>query len=386
VTSDTLTLSIAAQVEILRAALTVGSGRFYADWAARAIALQRFVYGNVENSAAVTSAEAIETFLANDWALNVVRLPRLTSAATQFHPSRSQAAYLGRFGIRRLSLAQPGDGYIAVDNASYEKRGLWTLLHELGHVAHHSKFFIHVSNAYRQICMEPEREGEIWAETTGGYVADVVERSADIFAAAWLVSDDLRRANQLLSLEGRVLVRLERAVSGLSLEIKSRKAAEEINTAAAESRQKHLNGPYPAVESVASRAAWAAWNVHEWRSNGIALPPSMGPSNIQRRNVNLARVALKNLLPALKYDHWDPILVTGDVRHRPAYYIPIATIPRSGSAVDAGLSWRHMMKAAHVPGKTLGAWLSQVEDGESLMMFPRTPAERALDLEGAFRF
>ena len=359
----------------------------YPDWRARSKALLSYLV-DVPPGLVITDLEDIEQALRQKWGLPTVRISSSATGHTptgQFHPTRREARSLGRFSMRRLALTTPGDGYIAVDAAHYPRRGHWMMLHELGHVALHWSALLAFSDAYRRICISPTEERDVWSTVAARFTPARMEAEADLFAARWLLLARHDPSVDGLSKRGQLTIALEHAMSGRTVDCGDARKVVEANLRGEEISDEHRGGPYPAAGPLHQRAAWAMVNIgnrdlpHLLRS--ILAPDVVAPTPLRRiRLADLSRIILE--------DHWDPLMVVAHDGSLPKYYIPIASIPRPGSsASDLELAWRHLMKPTFHPGRPLQSWTEQAQNtGEGLMVFARTPAERALDAEGRFRF
>ncbi len=82
---------------------------------------------------------------------------------------------------------------------------------------------------------------------------------------------------------------------------------------------------------------------------------------------------------------WAPILIPGSASGHPAFHIPVRPVPSSKSG-DSELGWAHMAAPIARKPRSLEAWVAAARaQNAGLLLFPRNPAERALDREGRVR-
>lgn len=360
-------------------------------WADRASFLRHIAYHSTFDLP-LDDTDQIESFLSNQWNISVVTIPgdAWSHSSIEIHATTARARELGRISLRRLSLFHTGNVYIAFSNRENRNDRLWILLHELGHLAHHGEVFMACVDSYRKICAAPGLEEALCSILAMKMDSISMERDADIFAANWL------RRHLDESWVGALESDSPSAVWGLISRAfdGSYPLIDPLDgVASLHERSSRLLGlvprEYPIDGLPVVRAMWALLRVLECKnedSRFVDKVYDLAPSSVK----GLLHLHPGDVVEWIRGDNWEPALVM----HRevpPDYFVPISPVPHSSDIVaetDLGLTWRNMYKRIGIrSNRTLDEWLAIHAEypGRGLMLFPRTPAERAIDSKDALR-
>ncbi|GAA1834505.1 hypothetical protein ACFFOM_10055 [Microlunatus capsulatus] len=360
------------------------------NWQEKSDFLQRIAYGDDEfDQPAILERTQIALFLRRRWGLPVVLTSPegLQSSTTALHGEQNEALQLGRFSIRRFSGFQRGDGYLVVDKNHYRRSGLWILLHELGHVAHHASTFTEASDIYRALARNPAATGEFGRSLIGKFSSPVMEDDADRFAAHWLLRGRVAgwRPDSHLDALGWAVARLSIAFDGCYPDASTKAKAVVLNREGAQLQQMISGGSGPLGQAPDRRAAHAVFE-----AAGLLQEPT-SPQRLAESSltsVGSLQSPLRTIYPdelgSLDWRReWDPILVRSPGA-RVRYYVAIA--PRaalSNPSDDTTCLWRSVYRMDRINGRDrpLESWLRQHRESPhaGLMLFFRTPAERLID-------
>jgi hypothetical protein len=357
----------------------------------------------------VESYGSIREFLRAHWEIPVVETEDQVAELEQLGGARS----IGRCGVRLLDLVGKEDTHIVVrrDPGGDEHRMLWTLLHELGHLAWHFELLQTVSAVYQRLCLNPGLETELAAFSyeQGRRLRGLTELEADLFALDWLLprwwfSEDGGVAlPDGLTPDGHRYLALRRAF-GSSPGQPSRAQVDVLNRAGADERGRS-EGALRAGATRWRRAGWLLWNRDRFEGpfsgelideygqlvggGGRYVPelrqPKFGEGEIEPDVTWLPRVSAEDAEAAVDEPQWMPLLIASEGSRYPEYNIPIRPLPTRESR-DSRLRWSHMFKPPTQKALPLETWIGRArEQGAGLLLFARTPAERALDAEGVPR-
>lgn len=357
------------------------------DWPTRAGFL-RHIVGRGGQGPVLDDPDAIEDFLRARWQLPVLRIgSTLLGDATTVHGTRRDAEQLGRFSLRHLSLFDHGSGYIVVDADHYTRRALWTLLHELGHIAHHVELFMRVGDSYREICKRPELERNLHSSLRSALATPRLERAADLFAAHWLLAGHGSTSPKPRQEVAPWLYGLLcKAFDGRYPDASPAPGGAVASGAALRWLSRMSGRPYSARSAPLYRASWALLAAYD----DPAGLPADGPSHMPAAAPDgaLRRLSAAGVRDWALGDAWDPVIVCHpDVA--PDHYVPITPAHGVPPGTEADCLWLNMFKRTGrlTEGRPLGEWLEPRRSSarSGLMLFPRTPAERELDVSGFVR-
>jgi len=390
-------------VELLRADLS-GSDSFEAKQpASRAQALSEYVAAPGRRP--VEDYDAIRSFLAEDWEMPVVEVGGEVRETELIGGGPSDS---GRCGVRLLDLLDTPAIYLVVRRGGRGKGAmLWTLLHELGHFASHFEMLESVSVVYQRLCLNPGLEGEIgsFARRSGRSLRAHLELEADLFALEWLLPRWREEAGELpagLTRDGYRWLALRHAFGSATVPGAPTAAALRRANQAGEDQRARSEGVLPAGATLWSRAAWLLWNRERL---GYPLPPSepmqeygeivrgpsryvpelarpvTGTSRLDPESTWLRRLDPEQVADEVDAAQWMPLLVPPPGTDYPEYNLPIRPLP-SRDPRDSRLPWGHMLKSPLQRLHPLEHWIEKARANRAgLLLFPRNPAERALDAE-----
>jgi len=358
----------------------------------------------------VESYAAIRELLQAHWKIPVIETEDRVAELEQLGGARGS---IGRCGVRLLDLVGSTDIHIVVrgDPRGEERQMLWTLLHELGHLAWHLELLESVGAVYQRVCLNPGLETELarFSLDRGPSLQRMTELEADLFALDWLIprwwfgEATPPGLPEALTADGHRCLSLRRAFGSQPLPL-SEAAVAGLNRAGEEERRRSEEALRPGSTRWA-RAAWLLWNrerlecplsaelVAEYDlivgGGGRYVPelrqPAIGPGGLEPDPPWLPRVAPDAAAAAVDEPGWVPRLVASEGPRYPEYNIPIRPLP-SPEPRDSRLRWSHMFKPATQKALSLESWIGRArEQGVGLLLFPRTPAERALDSRGVPR-
>jgi hypothetical protein len=251
-----------------------------------------------------------------------------------------------------------------------------------------------------------ERELATFSRECGVALHEAAERDADIFALDWLVPPWRleQPPTRGLTAAGQRLLLLRAAFGAAPVELDPA-AVESLNRAGEAEARRHSGEDPPQGGTRWGRAAWLLWN-REWLRGSLAGSGLLDRYDAivgdrSRRVPELRADAAEPVrfdpsrtwLPRLEADaasavdgvHWTPLLLARADPLYPLYNIPIRPLP-SRRADDSRLPWSHMLKSVTQRARPLEEWIAAAEQqGAGLLLFPRTPAERALDAIGVPR-
>lgn len=421
--------------ERLRGELGAERGRLR-DWEARAGRLREYVAEPGREP--VRSYGAVREFLEVEWGLPVVEL---REAVAEAGPLDGQVSDRGRCGVRLLDLFGATEVYLVVRRGpgDGEADALWTLLHELGHLACHFELLQSVSAAYQRLCVNPPLESAIgeFAQRSGTALRAALELEADLFALDWLLPRwpgdeapggvgtlaEVGAPGAVRALEGtgapgggpgdvgltrdgRLFLQLRAAFGrGLGTSELSAALVERLDRAGAEEAARAA-GPLAAGSTRWGRLAWLLWNRGRYDPTADVAArleeyyEVIGPRTRYVPEFNrpvttrggfdpatawLPRVGVGGAEAAVERAGWLPLLVAADGSRYPLYNVPIRPLP-SANLDDTAVPWVHMMKRFSQRPLPLGAWVERVVGEDAgLLLFPRNPGERALDGRGEAR-
>lgn len=358
-------------------------------WGDRAVFLHRLVAASDEPAAGdLNNAQALASFLQSCWNIPVIRLDEhgLKPRLGELHQTIETVGQLGRFCIRRFSLFEEGSGYLVLANHA-PKMALWIVLHELGHIACHSPTFRHIGQLYAAICRDPAMEEQYCHQMRDLVSESVTEEQADEFACRWLLHFRRKAASEsLLNEFGLAYFLMSTAFDDATFRLESSADAAELNNRGNEYGRSVLSQCYSVASDPDERAWWTLLRL-------IRAGSSIDPVNHRPESQDSAPCFLPRLTPEearenLWYELWDPVIVTSrEVRCK--YYMPIRPRPTRRYSDDRTSNWEYMTKnpLRGSSERTIRDWidLHLSKPVAGLMLFPRTPAERALDAAGYLR-
>lgn len=358
----------------------------------------------------VENYQAIREFLQTHWKISVIETGDPVWELEQLGGAQRS---IGRCGVRLLDLLGRADIHIVVerDPSGGEQQMLWTLLHEMGHFAWHFELLQSVSAVYQRICLNPGLELELakFGAEEGRTLRGALELEADLFAVDWLIprwwfgEESPADLPVGLTLDGLRFFSLRRAFAAPPFQL-SEAAVAKLNEAGAGERRRS-EGSLAAGATRWARASWLLWNRERFGSSlstglieeydrivgggGRYVPefrqPVLVQGEIDPSFVWLPRIE-PEVAPRVVDDvHWMPLLVPAEGPYYPEYNIPIRPLP-SQETRDSRVPWSHMFKPPTQKPLPLQTWIDRARDQQAgLLLFPRTPAERALDSSGVPR-
>ena len=372
----------------------------------RARALREYV-GKPERIP-IVDYQAIRDFVTESWGVPVVEI---SEAARESEFLGPQTDSLGRCGVRVSNLFTPAKLYVAVRRgpADGSSQMLWTLLHELGHFAHHFEILRAMGTIYLRLCLNPALEEQIgsFADEVGREIAAQAELQADLFALNWLlpreVLDDGGGSTQCgLTLDGRRFLGVRRLAGADDVPAPlSSELVETINRYGREERAR-FQGSVADSGTRRTRIAWLLWNRDRLEPGsaiaelgrfaaryGRQVPefsdPVVGPAAaVEISRPWLPRLPADEALGQVDQANWNPLIVAplGPAGRYPNYNLPIRPVP-TRSNIDRDAGWMHMFKGTTQRPRSLAEWIDRAgREGAGLLLFPRNPAERRIDERG----
>ncbi|HEX3360480.1 MAG TPA: hypothetical protein VHS74_05755 [Solirubrobacterales bacterium] len=372
----------------------------------RARALREYV--EMPERIPILDYEAIRDFLTESWGVPVVEI---SEAARESEFLGPQIDSLGRCGVRVSNLFTPAMLYLAVRRGPSDGslQMLWTLLHELGHFAHHFAILRAMGTIYLRLCLNPTLEDQIgsFVEEVGKEIAVEAELQADLFALNWLLPreavEDVGGSTQGgLTRDGRRFLDVRRLLG--ADEVPTPLSPELVETINRYGREEMVRFRGSVGESGTRRArtAWLLWNRDRLESGsamaelgrfasryGRHVPeftdPVVGPSAaVEISRPWLPRLLADEALGRVDQANWGPLIVAPPSlpSRYPNYNLPIRPVP-TRSNIDRDAGWMHMFKGTTQRPRPLAEWIDRARrEDAGLLLFPRNPAERRIDERG----
>jgi hypothetical protein len=317
----------------------------------------------------------------------------------------------GRCSVRLLDFASTTNVYLVLRRQPTGARMRWALLHELGHLVRHFPLLQSLGTMYHRICLDPVLEHYVGrAAASARPVREWLERQADLFALTWLLPTWLDDDNAIRAVEGlptglapdgfrmyclwRALNNIEPPPLTETLVARLNQMGDDERRALDEMRQvvtfrghvARLLYGRPALAMPAVVEYWLQDYLTLLGNNPRAMPElrSRRVDRVPTTHPWIRRVTGTDLIRLVDAHQWAPLLVDPQ-DGSPRFHIPIRPVP-SRHLRDSDAGWQHMMKRPTDLPQRLPEWVGRArESNAGLLVFPRNPAERAIDERGESR-